>query len=54
MKAFANTMRTLTPKRLAGGSASPNSDTAPMLMRTMETLQKHEAKIPGSSLSPGS
>jgi hypothetical protein len=45
MKAFANTMKMLTPKRVAGGSASPNSDTAPMLMRTMETLQKHEAKI---------
>lgn len=45
MKAFANTMKMLTPKRVAGGSAAPNSDTAPMLMRTMETLQKHEAKI---------
>ncbi len=45
MKAFGNTMRTLTPARIAGGSASPNSDTAPMLVRSLEALRKHEGKL---------
>ncbi|WP_375458330.1 hypothetical protein [uncultured Enterovirga sp.] len=45
MKAFGNTMRTLTPARIAGGSASPNSDTAPMLARSLEALRKHEGKL---------
>lgn len=45
MKALANVLKVLTPKRMAGGSASPNSDTAPMMMRTLEALKRHEGKI---------
>ena len=45
MRAFAGVLKTLTPKRMAGGSASPNSDTAPMLLRSLEALQRHETKI---------
>lgn len=45
MRRFAGVMRTLTPQRIAGGSASPNSDTAPALMATLKTLSRHQSKI---------
>ena len=45
MKSLANVMKMLTPKRVAGGSASPNSDTAPMLARALDSLKRHEGKL---------
>ena len=42
---FAAVTRMLTPKRVAGGSASPNSDTAPALASVLSKMGKHSSKI---------
>lgn len=52
MAEFASVMRYLAPKRVAGGSASPNSDTAPALGSMLTRAGQHGAKI-GTMLGLG-
>lgn len=52
MAEFASVMRYLAPKRVAGGSSSPNSDTTPALGSMLTRAGQHGAKI-GTMLGLG-